>query len=189
MNTSTKPQWLLGTLLALLMASTRSHHFATPLALPDASWAVFFLAGAWLNSKRWLPGLLLLAVGIDAIAIGIAGVPGYCVTPAYAALLVAYVVLWAAGRRVAQHETFSIADLGAWSVAVVAAACLAELFSSGSFYFLGGRFADPTLRVFAQREAMFFPLMLGAMAFYVAAARIVQALAVGMTQRNHELHG
>ncbi len=35
----------IGLSLALLMAATRSHHFATALHLPDASWAVFFLAG------------------------------------------------------------------------------------------------------------------------------------------------
>jgi hypothetical protein len=35
-----------GLLLAALMLATRSHHFASPLHLPDASWAVFFLAGA-----------------------------------------------------------------------------------------------------------------------------------------------
>ncbi len=189
MTTSTKPQWLLGAMLAMLMAATRSHHFATPLALPDASWAVFFLAGAWLGSARWLLGLLTLAVAVDAVAIGIAGVPGYCVTPAYSALLVTYSLLWAGGRRIARHDAITVADLGAWAVAVVVAAFVAELCSSGSFYFFGGRFADPTLQVFIQRELAFFPPTLGAMAFYVAAARVVQVLATEMTRRSGEIHG
>ncbi len=36
----------IGLLLAALMTATRSHHFASTLHLPDASWAGFFLAGA-----------------------------------------------------------------------------------------------------------------------------------------------
>jgi hypothetical protein len=42
-----------GLLLAALIAATRSHHFASALHLPDASWAVFFLAGALLPGWRW----------------------------------------------------------------------------------------------------------------------------------------
>lgn len=168
--------WIPGGVLALLMAATRSHHFATPVALPDASWAVFFLAGAWLASPRWLVALLALAVGIDAFAIGVAGVPGYCVTPAYAALLPTYALLWAAGRGAAARPTLFWTDLGRWALAVTVSAAFAELCSSGVFYFLGGRFADPTLAVFVRRELVFFPPMLGAMAFYVALARFAQLL-------------
>ena len=37
--------------LMALMAATRFRHFGTPFALPDASLAVFFLAGLWLGGK------------------------------------------------------------------------------------------------------------------------------------------
>ncbi|MGH8472507.1 MAG: hypothetical protein ACREVJ_08675, partial [Gammaproteobacteria bacterium] len=51
----------IGLTLALLMAATRSHHFAATLHLPDASWAVFFLAGFYLRPLWVFPALLALA--------------------------------------------------------------------------------------------------------------------------------
>ena len=51
MNLSTRNQLLIGLALAVLMAITRGHHFAT-VNLPSASWAVFFLAGVLLK-PRW----------------------------------------------------------------------------------------------------------------------------------------
>ena len=44
--------------LVLLMAATRVNHFA---AIPDASWAVFFIAGFHLRSwTRWAFPLLMV---------------------------------------------------------------------------------------------------------------------------------
>lgn len=49
--TATLPRVGLFLVLALVMAATRINHFG---ALPDASWAVFFLAGFYLRgSARW----------------------------------------------------------------------------------------------------------------------------------------
>lgn len=185
---SDKSSWLAGGALALLMAATRSHHFATPTELPDASWAVFFLAGAWLASPGWLLALLALASGIDAYAIGVAGVPGYCVTWAYAALLPSYALLWAVGRAAARRQAALPVDLARWALAVVVSAALAELCASGAFYFLGGRFGSPTLSGFVARELVFFPPMLGAMALYVALARGTQLLALFVRPQAGWLH-
>ncbi|MBS1214128.1 MAG: uncharacterized protein H6R26_2745, partial [Proteobacteria bacterium] len=44
-NTLTKQEQFIGLALFALMAATRSHHFASVTHLPDASWAVLFLAG------------------------------------------------------------------------------------------------------------------------------------------------
>ena len=51
-------------ILALVMAGTRINHFA---AIPDASWAVFFVAGFYLRgSWRWAFALLIaIAVLVD----------------------------------------------------------------------------------------------------------------------------
>lgn len=46
---TTKQQFVLLALFALLMAATRFHHFGSALFLPDASLAVFFLAGFYLS--------------------------------------------------------------------------------------------------------------------------------------------
>ncbi len=71
--------------LALAMAVTRIHHFDV---LPDASWAIFFLAGFWLRgSARWaFPLLMAEAVLVDFVVItqqGMSFWSQYCVSPAY----------------------------------------------------------------------------------------------------------
>src|SRR5690606_36139481 len=55
-------------LLAVVMLATRINHFG---ALPDASWAVFFIAGFYLRGwGRWaFPLLMALAVAIDYVVI------------------------------------------------------------------------------------------------------------------------
>ncbi len=52
---------------------------------------------------------------------------------------------------------------------------LCEVFSSGGFYFLSGRFAETGLVTFAQRLAQYFPPSLTAMGFYVVVAAIGHA--------------
>lgn len=177
---TSRQQFAIGGALALLMAITRSHHWATLHALPDASWAVFFLAGAYVRSRWAVPGLMLLAVVVDYVAIAWGGVSSFCVSPAYVALVPAYGALAYAGRLYSRHHRFAWATLPALGGWVLAGAALAELFSSGSFYFFSGRFAEPTGSEFLLRLVKYFPLFLSAMAFYVALAALVHAvLAVG----------
>lgn len=83
---------------ALLMVATRFHHFGTALHLPDASMAVFFLAGLYLRRHLAFVGFMVLAVALDWAAISYAGVSDFCVTPAYSFLLPAYAALWYGGR-------------------------------------------------------------------------------------------
>lgn len=170
-----------GLLLAALMIATRSHHFASALHLPDASWAVFFLAGALLPG--WLPlaGLLGLAAAIDYVAIVFGGVSAFCVSPAYGALLPAYGALYAAGRWYARRHRPTAASLLPFTGAALVGTALCELLSSGAFYLFSGRFAEPTLAEFGTRLARYFPLALEGMALYLGAALVVAAvvLAVG----------
>src|SRR5690606_25885106 len=98
-------------LLAVVMLATRTHHFG---AVPDASWAVFFIAGFYLSAGRstadgaamrgwslWaFPLLMALAVAIDYVVItgqGIAFWSHYCVSTAYLFLLPSYVAPWLGG--------------------------------------------------------------------------------------------
>ena len=72
-------------ILAIVMLATRVNHFS---ALPDASWAVFFVAGFYLRgSARWaFPLLMALAVLIDFFVITGQGIDfwsHYCVSIAY----------------------------------------------------------------------------------------------------------
>jgi hypothetical protein len=46
--------------LVLLMAATRYNHFGSAMALPDASYAVFFLGGLFLGRARGALAVLAL---------------------------------------------------------------------------------------------------------------------------------
>ncbi len=173
--TLSRSAFAIGLALAVLMAVTRSHHFATTTHLPDASWAVFFLAGFYLRPLWVFPALLALAGAGDYVAITRFAVSDFCVSPAYAFLVPAYGTLWLAGRWYARRHRFALATLMPLAGSVLAGAFLCEIFSSGGFYFFSGRFAEPDLVTFAQRLARYFPPSLTAMGFYVAVAAIVHA--------------
>ena len=94
----------IGLSLALLIAATRSHHFATALHLPDASWAVFFLAGFYLRPLWMFPALMALAGVSDYMAIAWFGVSDFCMSPAYGFLLLAYGALWIATEDIDRRQ-------------------------------------------------------------------------------------
>lgn len=167
-------------LLALMLA-TRFHHFGDALHLPDASWAIFFLAGFYLPAT-WLAGLMLAAVGIDLVAVGWMGVSGYCLTPAYAGLQVAHLALWSGGRLSRRH----FAGDAAWNAAAMArlagiaagATALAFLVSNGTFYWLGGRVADASLVQFAGTFIDYGPVFLASTLMYLGVAALVHVAVV-----------
>jgi hypothetical protein len=132
-------------LLALVMAATRMDHFGGALALPDASLAVFFLAGLWLRKAWGFPALLVVACGVDLLALAQAGLGADCLSTAYPFLIAAYGALWAAGRRVAAVDGAGLLR-GASVVAV--AASVAFLISNLSWFAFSGHFADRALADF-----------------------------------------
>lgn len=174
---TTRQQTLIGLLLAALMAATRSHHFAGLHHLPDASWAVFFLAGLYLRPAWTFAALSLLAAASDYVAITWGGVSSFCVSPAYVMLLPAYGALWLAGRWYAGQHHERIATLVPLALAVTGGAAVCELLSSGGFYFFSGRFADPALAEFLPRLAKYFPHALSSLALYIGAAASIHVLA------------
>ncbi|MGQ0591320.1 MAG: hypothetical protein ACT4QB_01375, partial [Gammaproteobacteria bacterium] len=165
---------LIALALALCMAATRSDHFAGELHLPDASAAVFFLAGVYLRPMWMLPALLVEAALIDYLAIAFGGVSSFCMSPAYGFLLPACGALWLAGRWYAVRHRFAFSTLLALAASVVIGDVVSELFSSGGFYFFSGRF-EPNLAEFGARIGRYFPSSLATLAFYVAVAAIVHA--------------
>lgn len=177
MNSSltTRQQLVLGLLLALSMALTRPHTLSSVHHLPGTSWAVFFLAGVFIRGTWPFLAYCGLAATIDYVAIVFGGVSSFCVTPAYALLLPAFGSLWLGGRWYAQQHHDSLATLPRLAAAVLVSAFVAELFSSGGFYFLGGRYPHPSLTEFMPRLARYFPDMLGVMAVYVAIAAVIYA--------------
>ena len=160
-------QFFVGLFLVCLMLATRGHHFASVSHLPDATWAIFFLAGAYLRPALAFYVLCAVAVAIDWVAITWGGVSAFCVTAAYFMLLPTYGSLWLGGRWYVRRQNKMP---GAWMsliVSVALSAVTAEAISSGSFYFFGGKLVNPTFAGFFKREAHFFPALLGMMALYI----------------------
>lgn len=168
-------QWALLGLLAALMILTRGQHFASVDALPSASWAVFFLAGALLRPAWVFPALFLLAFTLDVSAIGWAGVSDHCFTPAYAALIPAYGSLWMAGQLYARWHRDQLATVLPLALSVAGGAVVCYLFSGGGFYFFSGREADPTWSGFVPRIVEYLPRYLGTLSLYVGVAAAIYA--------------
>lgn len=135
-------------LLAGLMAATRAGHFGL---LPDASWAVFFIAGFYLSTwTRWVfPSLMTLAVAIDYAVISASGQDfwqHYCVSPAYWCLVPAYFAMWAGGQWLQRRNARAdLRGLGLLTVSLVVSVVACQFISQGSFYWLSDAVAQPTL--------------------------------------------
>lgn len=177
---TSRQQAVIGLALALLLALTRSHHWATLHALPDASWAVFFLVGIYLRPSWAVPVLMLEAALVDYLVITVGGVSDFCVSPAYGFLIPAYAALFLAGRVYARHHRLSWSALPWLLGCALGGAGLAELFSSGGFYFFSGRFADPVLAEFIPRLVRYFPATLSSLALYLGLAALVQFAAASL---------
>ncbi|EIL87231.1 MULTISPECIES: hypothetical protein [Rhodanobacter] len=132
--------------LALAMAVTRIHHFDV---LPDASWAIFFLAGFWLRgSARWaFPLLMAEAVLVDFVVITQQGMnfwSQYCVSPAYWFLIAAYGALWLGGSWLARHQLgLRMPTLGLAVLALLVSEAVCYLISNGSFYWISANVPAP----------------------------------------------
>lgn len=177
MNALQKKSLALGALLMLLMAATRMHHFGTSLHLPDASLAIFLLAGFFIASPVFFGALCIEAVVIDYLAITQFGVSDFCVTPAYWGLLPTYLVLWAAGRFYARIQHPTLRSLGTFAAISFAALSLAFLISNGSFYAFSGRFPDLNMTDYAARITQYYVPYLTSAVVYLIPAVLIYALA------------
>ena len=167
---------LIGLALVALMAATRMHHFGSALHLPDASLAVFLLAGFFIASPLLLVGLLFEAAALDYVAIAHLGVSDYCVTPAYWFLIPTYAVLWLAGRYYARIHQHSLRSLGGFAGLSVAALSAAFLISNGAFYWFSGRHPDMGMAEYAARVVQYYPQYLSGGLLYLACAAALYAL-------------
>jgi hypothetical protein len=133
-------------LLVLLMAATRVNHF---VPVPDASWAIFFVAGFYLKDLvRWaFPLLMIEAVLVDYFVIsgqGISFWDHYCVSAAYWFLVPAYFTLWLGGSVLrAQCRGLRLRELGLLVASFVVALSVSYLISNGSFYWLADSVPAP----------------------------------------------
>lgn len=185
-----KTLWI-ATALVALMAMTRFNHFGSSVALPDASYAVFFLGGLFLGRVRAalaiLAVLLVEAALVDYYAINFAGVSGWCVTQAYGFLVFAYSALWFVGRWYApRHELTGKGLLGLFAAAA-AAGSLAFVIANVSFYLLAGYFGSMGVAEFTASVAQYYGSYVAVAVLYVGCAVFVQmmhAMFTGKAQRD-----
>ncbi len=167
-------------LLALLMATTRINHFG---ALPDASWAVFFIAGFYLSKQmRWVfPSLMALAVAVDYFVISNTGInfwTHYCVSPGYWFLLPAHFVMWMGGAGLARLALRNNGlALAALVPTLLLAVVLCHLFAQGGFYWFSSHwFAEgasgATLAGWWKNYTDWLPAYLTTAAIYVGVASV-----------------
>ena len=169
---------LIGLTLAVLMAATRMHHFGSALHLPDASLAVFMLAGFFISSTLFFVGMLLEAGALDYVAITQLGVSDWCVTPAYWFLIPTYGVLWYAGRHYARIHQHSVRSLGVFSGIAFAAVSAAFFISNGAFYLFSGRYPNLNVAEYAARVMQYYPQYLtGGLLYLFCAAALYAVLA------------
>ena len=165
--------WLV---LVAVMIATRFKHFGDMLHLPDASMALFFLGGLYLRRHWTFVVMVLLAVALDWVSISYAGVSAFCVTLAYSFLPLAYAVLWYAGRWYGSRmDQGALSLLGAFGVAALAAIGSFAI-SNGSFYWLGGRYAQPHMTEYLSRLWQWGPLFVRTTITYVAVALVLHAV-------------
>lgn len=166
--------------LVALMALTRVHHFGDAFSLPDASLAVFFLAGMGISSL-WFLGFLLLEAGvIDYVAITQFSVSDFCVSAAYVFLIPTYAVMWFAGRYCAKFKAMNASELlKSFGLAALATSA-AFAISNGSFYLLSGRNTDLSWAQYFSGVAQYYPS-------YASAALIYAVIGLAIVKIVHSI--
>ncbi len=148
---------LLPLTLMAFMALTRIDHFGSALTLPDASLAVFFLAGISTYGIKFF-GLLLLEAGlIDYIAINHFGISDFCITPAYGFLILTYFMMWLAGDYLKPFLRLNFANTLYAVGLIVIATSVAFLVSNGSFYVFSDYFGELSWDKFFRQAADYYP--------------------------------
>jgi hypothetical protein len=191
MNTK---QWLQAQTFTLpliaLMAFTRVHHFGDAFSLPDASLAVFFLAGLGFARRWWLLGFLLLQAAVmDYIAINHFNVSSFCVSVAsYGFLIPTYAAMWFAGSYCQRFKNLTASDI-ALSTGVMALATFVAFFiSNTSFYVLSGRPVELSWAQYLDGYVQFFPTYFSSALIYGVVGLLVIKLfrAIPSLIENHK---
>jgi hypothetical protein len=169
---SDKMFWSLAAVLALVMFVTRLGHFGEYGGPPDASWAVFFLAGLWLRAPRLFPAFFALAWLADLAAFAL-GTPNLCYSPAYLFLVPAYGALWMAGQWVGHRTDGRLARV---ALAVPMAAVIAFTIANLGMYLLAPPAAAVGLWAFAAQVTGWLPGYLLTMSVYVGLGLAVSGL-------------
>jgi len=185
MTTNLRQQILIFLGLTALMLATRFHHFGSALHMPDASLAIFFVAGFYLRRVAFFAFLGAEAVLIDYVAVNFAGISTWCITPAYGALALSYLVAWAGGYWISRNASFNTAFALRLTLTAFAATSTGFLIADGAFYWLSGRIVEPNWTGYWSHMTLYFASFVGAACAYIAAAALLQGVVHLAERRRH----
>jgi hypothetical protein len=157
------------------MAATRIEHFNQ--IVPDASTAIFFLAGLLVGNPLWLAAFLAEALALDITAIQVVGVDPACITFGYAMMIPAYAALWLAPRFLRENFKPDFPHFAKLALSCVAGLSVFFVFSNIGYYFGGGYSVSLGFAEYASRVATYFPHYLASTLIYSAAAVAIVAAA------------
>lgn len=163
---------LLIVILPLLMLATRTDHFGSIVSLPDASRAVFLLAGFYFRRFSGFILLCALAAAIDYWVVATRVVDDFCVTAAYGFLLPSYFVVWFAGRWLLPRTENKILLIATVIISLVAS----YLISGGSYYLFSGQFTEFSWVEYIGRVTKYLPRSVFIPLGYLAVAALFHYL-------------
>ena len=155
------------------MAVTRIEHFGVNRVLPDASTAIFFLAGLFIGNPLWLAAFLAEALALDVAAIKAVGVDPACITFGYCMMIPAYAALWYAPRALRADFAPSVAAFSKLALTCVAGLVVFFVLSNIGYYVGGGYYTSLGFAEYAQRVAVYVP-------YYLESTLIYSALGVAI---------
>ena len=173
--------------LMVLMAVTRIHHFGVGQIAPDASTAVFFLAGLLIANPLWLLAFLAEALLLDLTAIKVVGIEAVCVTLGYGLMIPAYGALWLAARFVRKTERLDVLSIVKLVCACSAGVLVFFLLSNIGYYLGGGFESSMGLEEYARRVVRYFPAFLTSTLFYSAIGVALAAIAARFALRGYRV--
>jgi hypothetical protein len=183
-----RPQLAIALILGAVMAATRFNHFGSPMNLPDASLAIFFLAGLYLTRSIWFP-IFIVEAGLMDWASTAGGVSDWCVTAAYAFLIPTYAVLWIAGRWHRRHARMEWRTLMPLFSALALSLVFAFAISNGSFYLFSGYFTELGWSDYIRGVIGYFPAYAGYAFVYTTMALCIHAAVLALPNRRRRASG
>lgn len=154
-----------------VMIGTRGKHFGVGFNLPDATLAIFFIAGIYLRQIAYPVLLMASATMIDYFSVQ-NGASSWCITPAYLFLIPTYLTMWFGGKTFSSLDIASIGQGLAFGAELFTSSALAFTISSGGYYLFSGHFAEPTVAEFIQRALQYSPSYIGNVFIYMIFAII-----------------
>lgn len=173
MSLKTQNSTWIGIALIALILLTRSSHFGTSFLFPDATLAVLFLTGIFMQKLRWLAIAIAVAFAVDFYALGFAGVSDYCMSLGYWGLIPTYGMVWGVGRYIAkQSEPFALSVFipAAWG-----STSLAFILSNAFWYSFSDKVNTLTAIEFSERVAQYYTPYVSYTMLYLGIAWLAQA--------------